>query len=38
MSSYCAWARLYRARNLEKMNIATNADIIRYALHNHLVD
>jgi DNA-binding NarL/FixJ family response regulator len=28
----------YRARILEKMNIATNADIIRYALHNHLVD
>jgi two-component system invasion response regulator UvrY len=28
----------YRARILEKMSIATNADIIRYALLNHLVD
>jgi two-component system, NarL family, invasion response regulator UvrY len=28
----------YRARILKKMNIGTNADIIRYALHNHLVD
>jgi two-component system invasion response regulator UvrY len=28
----------YRARILKKMDIATNADIIRYALHNHLVD
>jgi len=28
----------YRARVLDKMNIATNADIIRYALHNRLVD
>lgn len=28
----------YRARILEKMNISTNADLIRYALHNHLVD
>jgi two-component system invasion response regulator UvrY len=28
----------YRARILEKMNIETNAGLIRYALHNHLVD
>ncbi len=28
----------YRARILEKMNLETNADLIRYALHNHLVD
>jgi two-component system, NarL family, invasion response regulator UvrY len=28
----------YRARILEKMKISTNADLIRYALHNHLVD
>ena len=28
----------YRARILEKMNVGTNADLIRYALHNHLVD
>jgi DNA-binding NarL/FixJ family response regulator len=28
----------YRARVLEKMNIATNAGIIRYALHNRLID
>jgi hypothetical protein len=28
----------YRARILEKMSVATNADIIRYALLNHLVD
>jgi two-component system, NarL family, invasion response regulator UvrY len=28
----------YRARILDKMNIATNADLIRYALQNHLVD
>jgi two-component system, NarL family, invasion response regulator UvrY len=28
----------YRARIFEKMNIATNADIISYAWHNHLVD
>jgi len=28
----------YRARILDKMKIATNADIMRYALYNHLVD
>ncbi len=28
----------YRARILEKLNLETNADLIRYALHNHLVD
>ena len=28
----------YRARVLEKMNLKTNADLIRYALQNKLVD
>ena len=28
----------YRARILEKMNMATTAELIRYALRNHLVD
>ena len=28
----------YRARVLEKMNLKTNAELIRYALHNKLVD
>jgi len=28
----------YRVRILEKLNMTTNADLIRYALHNHLVD
>ena len=28
----------YRARILEKMNLATTAELIRYALRNHLVD
>jgi two-component system, NarL family, invasion response regulator UvrY len=28
----------YRGRILDKMNIGTNADIIRYALLNHLID
>jgi DNA-binding NarL/FixJ family response regulator len=28
----------YRARLLEKMRMATTAELIRYALRNHLVD
>jgi two-component system invasion response regulator UvrY len=28
----------YRARILEKMNLATTAELMRYALQNHLVD
>jgi DNA-binding CsgD family transcriptional regulator len=28
----------YRARVLEKMNMKTNAELIRYALQNKLVD
>ena len=28
----------YRARTLEKMNMATTAELMRYALRNHLVD
>jgi two-component system, NarL family, invasion response regulator UvrY len=28
----------YRARILEKMNMATTAELMRYALENHLVD
>src|SRR5579871_400067 len=28
----------YRARIFKKVNISTNADLIRYAVHNHLVD
>ena len=28
----------YRVRILEKLNLATSADLIRYALHNRLVD
>jgi two-component system, NarL family, invasion response regulator UvrY len=28
----------YRARILEKMNMATTAELIRYALQTHLVD
>ena len=28
----------YRARVLEKMNMATTAELMRYALRNHLVD
>ena len=28
----------YRARTLEKMNLGTNAEVIHYALRNHLID
>ena len=28
----------YRARMLEKMNLGTNAELIRYAIQNHLID
>jgi two-component system, NarL family, invasion response regulator UvrY len=28
----------YRARLLDKMGLTTNAELIRYALHNHLID
>jgi len=28
----------YRARILEKMNMTTTADLMRYALHNYLID
>jgi two-component system, NarL family, invasion response regulator UvrY len=28
----------YRSRVLEKMSLASNADLIRYAIHHHLVD
>ena len=28
----------YRGRILEKMNLTTNAEVIRYAIQNHLVD
>jgi len=28
----------YRARILEKMNMATSAELMRYALHNHLLE
>ena len=28
----------YRARILEKMNMRTNAELVRYAIRNHLVD
>jgi two-component system invasion response regulator UvrY len=28
----------YRARLLEKMDLATNADLIHYAIQNHLID
>jgi DNA-binding NarL/FixJ family response regulator len=28
----------YRARILEKMNMTTTAELMHYAMHNHLVD
>ena len=28
----------YRARLLEKMNLGTNAELIHYAIQNHLID
>ena len=28
----------YRARTLEKMNLGTNAELIHYAMQNHLID
>ena len=28
----------YRARLLQKMNLTTNAELIHYAMHNHLID
>jgi DNA-binding NarL/FixJ family response regulator len=28
----------YRARILEKMELTTNAEVMQYALRNHLVD
>lgn len=28
----------YRARLLQKMNLTTNAELIHYAIHNHLID
>jgi DNA-binding NarL/FixJ family response regulator len=28
----------YRARLLEKMNLGSNAELIRYAIENHLID
>ena len=28
----------YRARMLEKMNLGTNAELMHYAMQNHLVD